>query len=168
MAKKKIKMLNEELDLKLFISIAQKSFFWIFLFMLIATTGSFVKLRYTAPIYESGTLIQIGIVDNANKVLNLGGGMGVNSNSNSYLMGEIEFMRSPTFIEKILETTPLNISYFAKGTVLINELYKQSPFTVITDKLDSTMLDYSYFIKFENSQEYSLIYGNEPTKTLSN
>src|ERR1700722_9060410 len=103
-------MMNEELDMKLFFTTAQRSFFWIFLFLLIAVTASFIKLRYTAPIYESASVIKIGIEDNANKVLNLSSGMAGGGSSSQFISGEIEFMRSETFIEKILADVPLGIS----------------------------------------------------------
>lgn len=162
MAKKKIKLINEEFDFKLFFMIAQKNFIWIFLFLILAISSAYLYLRYTAPVFQSESIIKLSVENNANKVLNFGEQSSFANNDNNHIAGEIELIKSKVIVEKILDDIPLSLSYYAKGTVLINELYKQSPFSVVVDSLDSANFGIPFFIKFENANEFSISYGTDP------
>lgn len=162
MAKKKIKLINEEFDFKLFFMIAQKNFIWIFLFLILAISSAYLYLRYTAPVFQSESIIKLSVENTANKVLNFGDQSSFGGNDNNHIAGEIELIKSKVIVEKILADAPLSISYYAKGTVLINELYKQSPFSVVIDSLDSAKFGIPYFIKFEGASDFSISYGSDP------
>ncbi len=168
MSKKKITNLNEEFDLKIFIYIARKNLIWILLFLGLSMLLAQLYLRYNAPVYESGSTIKLGIEDKATKILSIGSNF--TENNYNQIAGEIELIRSKIIIDKALSKLPLDISYYAQGTVLNYELYTSSPFTVKATIKDSSIIGVPIDIEFlENnrfllSMEYK---GTSYSKTFS-
>lgn len=123
-APKKISALNDELDVKLFLYIARRNILFPIVFILMAISGSFLYLRYTPPVYQTSAILQLGSESQANQLL-----------ANLYyyeddMAKQIELIRSSIFQHRALANLPLNISYFTRGRVLNNELYKSAPFRV--------------------------------------
>ncbi|MCX6273680.1 MAG: Wzz/FepE/Etk N-terminal domain-containing protein, partial [Bacteroidetes bacterium] len=132
MAKKRITQLNSDFDAKLFAIIARKNFYWIIMMVTAAILLSYLYLRYTAPTFQAHSVIKIGVVNNANAVLNINNsdmlnGLGI---TQTQLAGDVELLKSRVIIARAINSMPLNVSYYAKGTVLENELYQKSPFQV--------------------------------------
>jgi uncharacterized protein involved in exopolysaccharide biosynthesis len=69
MVERKVSNLNDEFDLKLFFKVASKNAAWIVLFFIISFLMAFLYLRYTYPIYEAKTIIQIGLTNSNSKML---------------------------------------------------------------------------------------------------
>ena len=158
MAKKKISHINEEFDLKLFAIIVRKYFYLFLILLFFSLTFSLLYLRYTHPVYQSEAVIKIGLVNNANAVLNLQNqqvydAMGIGGNS---LAGDIELLRSKLMVGRVLSQMPLDVSYFAQGNVLDYELYKQTPFDVEFQLLDSSFYGVPVYISFLSEQRYQM------------
>jgi tyrosine-protein kinase Etk/Wzc len=124
--KERISNFSGEFELGLFLFIARKSIFWIILFFSIATGASYLYLRYTPPIFESSSIIQIQTSNQANKLLNIENVYG----SENSLAEAVEVLRSKVFLKRVLSKLPLQTSYFSEGTFKNNELYKSSPFKI--------------------------------------
>lgn len=121
---KKISNLNDDFDISLFIKITQRNIPWIIIFFVIAFMFAFLYLRYTYPIYEAKSVIQIASNSNeAKKLLKT-------SQSVINLDGKIEILKSPNFLARVFNQLPLDISYFQIGNVLNYEMYKSSPFEI--------------------------------------
>jgi tyrosine-protein kinase Etk/Wzc len=121
---KKISVLNDELDVKLFIYIAKRNILFPIAFIAMAIAGSYLYLRYTPPVFQTSAILQLGGESQANRFL---------STVNIYeddMAKQIELVRSSVFQQRALSSLPLNISFFTKGRVLNNELYKNTPFRV--------------------------------------
>ena len=119
MAAKIKPQLNDELDFKLLLHIVRKRLKIILPIFLIFFIISFLYLRYTQPIYQANTVIQLNNENQASKVL---------SPSNSYyykddLSEKLEQLKSTKFLKRALNKLPLEVSYFVEGNVLNNELY---------------------------------------------
>ena len=63
MGQQKISIINDEIDIKLFLYITKKSFLYVLLFLGISFSLAFFYLRYTYPIYSSSATIQISSND---------------------------------------------------------------------------------------------------------
>lgn len=117
--------LNSALDVTLIIHLARK-FKWFFLVMfMVSGLISFLYLRYSQPVYESKTLLQIN--DNkADQLLQLDG---ISQNDN--IMAEaIEQIHSKVFLKRVVEKLDIEVSYYSEGTFKNNELYLSSPYLV--------------------------------------
>ncbi|MFT5053711.1 MAG: tyrosine-protein kinase Etk/Wzc, partial [Oceanospirillaceae bacterium] len=124
MGKQKISSLNDEWDLSLLMLIARQSVVSIIVFFAFFAFTAFLYLRFTPPIYQSDATVQLGFDSRTTNIL---------KTTNIYeqtIFQEIELLRSPVFLERSLEELPLQISYYAKGEILAQELYKTSPFKV--------------------------------------
>jgi len=85
---------------------------------------AFLYLRYTYPIFEAKSVIQIANnSDEAKKLLKT-------SQTAINLDGKIEILKSPNFLSRVFNKLPLDISYFQIGNVLNYEMYKSSPFEI--------------------------------------
>ncbi|MEP7263371.1 MAG: polysaccharide biosynthesis tyrosine autokinase [Bacteroidota bacterium] len=157
MPRKQVSPINEDFDFKLFVTIARKNIWWFVLFMAISFTVAFLILRYTAPLYEASSIIKLGIEDKAKNVLDQ-----VGKDDGGYdagrIAGDIELIRSRIIVERALNTLPVRISYYSQGTVLENELYKQSPFEVEIVVKDSAIYGDRVMIDFENQNTVKLTY----------
>ncbi|MFN6092875.1 MAG: hypothetical protein ACK44N_10710, partial [Bacteroidota bacterium] len=168
MAKKKISPINEEFDFKLFITIAKKNMLWFAFLMLLSVVIALVILRYSAPIFECTSVIKIANEDNAQNVLGLDSKNGFYNDNNSEIAGDIELIKSKIIIGKAVRHLPLQVSYYSKGSILVNELYRQTPFSVDYTLKDSSILGNPILVEFKNKNTLTLTYTsrNSGKKTI--
>jgi capsular exopolysaccharide synthesis family protein len=157
-AKKKISPINEEFDFKLFVTIAKKNMLWFAFLMLLSVVIALVILRYSAPVFECTSVIKIANEDNAQNVLGLDSKNGFYNDNNSEIAGDIELIKSKIIIGKAVRNLPLQVSYYSKGSILVNELYKQTPFTVDYTLKDSSILGNPILVEFKNKNTLTLTY----------
>ncbi|MEI6764146.1 MAG: polysaccharide biosynthesis tyrosine autokinase [Bacteroidota bacterium] len=159
MANKKISIINDELDLKLLLFIARKNIYFPIIFIIIAIIGAVLYLRYTHPVYESNSIIQIQTNEEANKILGV-----QDMGSESELPRKIEVMRSFTFLQRVTSKLPLDIGYFTKGTILDYEQYNGTPYRINALVKNQTIYGVSVFIRFYDGDKASIGY-TLPDKT---
>jgi capsular exopolysaccharide synthesis family protein len=117
---------------------------------------AFLYLRYTVPIYNASTIIQISKSNKAQEVLDVG--LIYEDNS---LSGEIELIRSKFLIRKAVNNLPLEISYFVKGDVLNDEKYGSSAYTVeIVEIKDSSIIGKPIILEFMSDGYLNIEIGN--------
>lgn len=155
MNKKKISPINEEFDFKLLVTIARKNTLWFMLFILISILTAQLILRYTQSIYEATAIIQLSEEDRANTVLDKGFMNGYKDNT-SKIASSIELIKSKIILQRVLKRLPLQISYFSKGEILTNELYKQSPVHVEVRLIDSSIVNTPIVVDFIDSLNYQI------------
>jgi tyrosine-protein kinase Etk/Wzc len=139
---RKISSINDELDIKLFLYIARKNFLFLIVFVLIAGSGAWMYLRYTPPVYQTSTIIQLGSQSQVTKIL---------PTANIYeddMAKQIELMRSSVFLQRALDKLPLKISYYSKGRVLNTELYRNAPFTIEAIVKNPVLYDIPIYLDF--------------------
>ncbi len=157
MPKKKVSPINEDFDFKLMVTIAGKNLLWFALFMLISVLIAFLILRYTAPIYEPATVMRFSSENNAENVLGINTAL-LNNKDISELAANMELISSKVIVERAIAKLPLQISYYAKGAVLVNELYKLSPFKVEYSIRDSQICDVPIMIDFADQKSVIISY----------
>ena len=165
MAKKKISPINEEFDFKLLVTIARKNTMWFALFLMTSVVSAMLILRYTAPVYEATSVIQLSEQDNARGILNNAQFNRFNETNNK-LASSIELMRSRVIVERALLRLPLQVSYYSKGEILTNELYTQSPFRVETRIKDSSIIGQPIFIDFLTKNSFKLFLKSTAIESL--
>ena len=144
MSENKKDSFGEEFDFKLFLNITKKNFKYILIFFVLIFAGTFIYLRYTQPTYESRCLVQINNDNKAEKLFES------KSFYDDDLYRKIEIMRSPVFIHRVLSKLPVDVSVFAKGKVLNYEMYKEQPFEVQYELLDSSIATISIELKLKD------------------
>lgn len=159
MAKKKISPINDEFDFKLLVTIARKNTMWFALFVLTAILTALLILRYTAPVYEATTVIQLSEQDNARSVLDEASLQRFSEQNK--LASSIELIRSKVILERVLRRLPVEVSYYSKGEILTNELYKMTPFTVEIRIKDSSIIGQPVIIDFKSAQKFAVVYPGQ-------
>jgi capsular exopolysaccharide synthesis family protein len=125
MSEKKITTFNEDFDFNLFKKVIRKNLAWVFLFAVIAFLMAFLYLRYTYPIFESKAIIQVTMANSSSKIL-----LDKNFQSSTDLPRKIELLKSATFLSRVFNKLPLDVSYYQIGSVLNYEMYRTSPFEI--------------------------------------
>lgn len=142
---------SQEFELGLFIHLARKSFWWVVLFFFLAFAASFVYLRYTQPIYESASTLQLKESNQANMVLDL-----KEMGEKKDIAGDIEIIKSKEFLKTIFDKLPLDISYYSEGEVLRFELYKTAPYQIDYEIKSPDAYNYKYYVFFPSKNEVKL------------
>jgi capsular exopolysaccharide synthesis family protein len=162
---RKISNLNDDFDIKLFFKVARNNAAWIILFFIIAFLMAFLYLRYTYPIYEANAIIQVTKADNGSKVIM------ENEFFKSDIPSKIELLRSSTFLGRVFNKLPLDVSYYQIGNVLNYEMYKTSPFTIEYRNPNPNAFNIPIYISFtdENNAGFTINLDNRegffPVKT---
>ena len=158
MVERKISNLNDEFDLKLFLKVAKRNSAWIVLFFIISFLMAFLYLRYTYPIYEAKTVIQIALADKNSKLL-----LDKEFSSQSDISSKIELLKSPTFLDRVFNKLPLDIGYFQIGNVLNYEMYRSSPFEIDYHNPTNELYNIPVYISFtdENNVTISVNINNK-------
>src|SRR6056297_1205803 len=150
--KERLTNFSNEFELGLFLHILRKNLYLVVIFVCLAIAGSYIFLRYTAPVYEARTVLQLSNSDNAKRVLNVNQFYDDNS-----LLAEIELMRSKLLVERVVKKLPLEISYFEKGEVLTDQRYPTSSFVIeLLAITDSSIMDTPVFVRFSEDNTYHL------------
>ncbi|MBN8692995.1 MAG: polysaccharide biosynthesis tyrosine autokinase [Bacteroidetes bacterium] len=122
--KERVERFSSSIDFSLFLYLLLKSKYVIVAFFVIIFSLAFLYLRYSQPIYESKSKIQIISDNTASKVLQFGQ---VEANGNK-IAEAIEQIRSKVFLKRVVEKLAIEVSYFTEGTFKSNELYTASPY----------------------------------------
>jgi capsular exopolysaccharide synthesis family protein len=158
MVERKISNLNDEFDLKLFLKVAKRNSAWIVLFFIISFLMAFLYLRYTYPIYEAKTVIQIALADKNSKLL-----LDKEFSTQSDISSKIELLKSPTFLDRVFNKLPLDIGYFQIGNVLNYEMYRSSPFEIDYNNPTNELYNIPVYLSFtdENNVTVSVNINNK-------
>ena len=143
---------NREIDIDILKTVFRKNWVWLLLFIIIGIGGAFIYLRYTKPVYESKAIIQRSLKDEGQRILEF-----KDFSTENNLSADVELLRSPFLLEKVLMNLNLKISYFSEGEVLTEEKFKQSPYHLIFYELkDSSLVNVPiYVIEQENGLHLS-------------
>jgi tyrosine-protein kinase Etk/Wzc len=118
--RERVSKFSSELDLGLIFYILKKSLWIVLLFFIICFSAAFIYLRYSQPVYQSSTVIQINDNNEASKVLQIG----TTEGATNKIAEAIEQIRSKIFLKRVIEKSNVQVSYFNEGTFKSNELYK--------------------------------------------
>jgi capsular exopolysaccharide synthesis family protein len=158
--KDRISNFSGDFELGLFLFIARKSLIWVILLFVIAFFSALLYLRYTPPIFESHSTLQIQTSNQATDLLNVSD-FGENKN---VLSEDVELLRSKVLFKRVLSKLPLENSYFAEGTFKANELYSNSPFSIVVKIKNPTIANSKIYVDFLNTHQVKISY--EINKTL--
>ena len=147
--KERLSNFSGEFELGLFLFLARKSVIWIVLLFGIAFFSAYLYLRYTPPVFEASSTIQIQSNNQAKQVLNVD----ALTEPENGLAESVEMLRSKVFFKRVLSRLPLQISYYAEGTFKVFELYKSSPYTVETKIKNPKIIGSKIYVDFSNDRE---------------
>lgn len=147
---RKISIINETFDLNLLLKILKKHYLLSFAIIIAVMVTALLYIRYTPPLYEAKSLMQINEEENPNKILKLGEYANADNIVN---MGKtISLMQSKEFIKRCIPLLAFDTRYYVRGTFLDNELYRNSPFEVTHTISNRQLYSTPIFVNFNNDQ----------------
>lgn len=127
---------------------------WIILILVITNAVSILYVRYTQAMYESESELKLDVKEDASE-LGIREMAAPDKNLN-LISGEIETIQSKLFLNTVIDSLDLDVSYMNIGSILTEEFYKSSPFTVKFISLSSRLHNVPFFIEQKSSSEYEL------------
>lgn len=155
------KLLGEDFNIAVFISVFRKSLIWVVLFVVGSITLIFLYLRYTYPTYQSTTRL-IYKQDIASQTFDF------ISRGQKSAFNNVEIIRSPIILDPVIKSLPLEVSYFEKDNILNNEFYGSSPFKLVNTVKNNSAYNRPINFTFENNGTYSIEYEVDETYTYQN
>jgi len=143
----------EGIDFEKLTIVFKKNIFWVvFLFFALNLT-SFLILRYTRDLFESESELKLDIKRDATE---LGIKTIVDDQNVNIISGEIEQMKSKLFISRLIDSMDLKVSYYSRGKVLKDEMYKRSPFIVTIRKVHVAHYDLPIYFNPVDANQFQL------------
>jgi len=160
MDKKQTLSATDAIDFVKLKAIFFKNIFWVLLLFCTTNLIAYFYIRYTKDVFEAWSEIKLEIRSEANdfgitKMME-------NQNSN-ILSGEIELIQSNLFIERVIDSLHINVTYYSIGEINDYELYGNSPFEVIVKSATSSFTDVIHKIQEIDEDEYTLQLANGNT-----
>ena len=158
MSGKKSIIINKNYDPLILRTILKRFWWWPLTFVLIFSTLAFFYLRYTKPLYESDMVIQLASEDNAKDILDIEN-MHTKDDDISQV---VELLRSELLFERAIKELNLNVSLYSRGSILTEEMYLSSTFSVQPYALmDSTLIDKEIKLGRASNGKIKLSYTKE-------
>ena len=151
-------MAIETLDREKLTAILVKNWSWILLIILASNLTSYLTLRWTKDKFKSESEIKLDVKSNATE---LGIKTFIQDENLNLLSGEIEQIRSPLFLRRVIDSMDLWVSYFSVGKILDDEMYRRSPFLVEYENVKSLENTPVYF-RFEDNGFVINVKSNTP------
>lgn len=155
----------ESLDLGKLRIIFLKSLPVVILILTVTISIAAIVIRYTKPLYQSSSVLQIDIKSEA-KVL---GFRSFDDDINN-LAREIEIIKSRLFLSKVAEILNFNVSYYQYGEILFEERFNSSPFTVHIESISGSLINRPIDLDILDQNTYLINYelgGNQISNTFN-
>src|SRR5690554_5879348 len=148
---KKIPLFNDSFDMTKLSHVLKKNILFVILFGLITITGTILYLRYTPPVYQVYSVIQINEEQNNNfmQIENIYG--------NTSITNLIELIRSREFLKRSLHKLNLYTGYYIEGKFLTSELYNKSPFFVESKNFPQAYENQDIYIEYGESSQFLVL-----------
>ncbi len=155
---KKIPIFNDTFDVSKISQVLKKNIIYYILIAIIAATSGFVYLRYTSPVYEAYTVLQVNEEQNQSFV-NV-----ENVYGNTSIPKLIELLRAFEFLKRTITKLNLTTSYYLEGKFLETELYKNAPFFVETENFPNNYKNSKIYVSYDNETGDIILNLNEKEK----
>lgn len=145
----------KEFNIGLFVYVLNKSILWIIVLTIITIIISLVYLRYAPKIYESNATL---LFSTEKKAQILGVEKIAVEQDNAAINREIQLFKSRLLVERIVDSLPLEMSYFKEGKTkfISEELYKNCPFELKMDVKDLDILRVPIYINIIDEEKFSI------------
>jgi tyrosine-protein kinase Etk/Wzc len=134
---------------------------WLILIFIATNAIAYLYIRYTKDLYESVSEIKLDVKKEAS---DFGIREFATDNNLNLISGEIETIQSKLFLNTVIDSLDLHISYYSIGQLLNYELYKSSPFTVTFLKTNPGVYNIPFYIEQVNALQYDLQWGGSESK----
>lgn len=148
----------ETIDFGKLKTIVRSNVLWLVLIFIATNAVSILYVRYTKAVYQSESEIKLDFKQDASEL----GIRGMVPDKNLDLIsGEIETMQSKLFLNTVIDSLDLDISYYSVGNFLNEELYGSSPFSVRFIRLSPALHNVPFSIEEKTPSTIELRVGED-------
>jgi len=123
--------------------VVRKNWYWIIGIFLISNLAAYLTIRWTKDTYESISEMKLDVKQDATE---LGIQTLVEDQNLNIISGEIEQIRSKVFLNRVIDSLDIGISYYSIGKVLVDEKYKNSPIKVNAKDIPNHIKDIPIYL----------------------
>ncbi len=149
----------DNIKLKKLIYLTLSKWYYFVIASVIFFSLAILYTRYTKKVYRSSSTILI----KDSKQNKIGAENLIESlellSTNENIDNQIGILTSYSLIRTTIESLNFNISYFAKGNVVTNEIYGTTPFVVVYDTLSPQALEVNFHLQILDSNQFRLWAG---------
>jgi tyrosine-protein kinase Etk/Wzc len=114
----------EGVDFSKLAIVIRNNWIWIVTILILINLAAYLKIRYTPGLYQSESHIQL---EEKNETSGLSIKGLTNESPNNVLSAEIEVIQSKLFLNTVLDSIPLTVSFYSVGRFLNYDLYGNPP-----------------------------------------
>jgi tyrosine-protein kinase Etk/Wzc len=143
----------ESIDWSKLLDTIRNNRIWILAIFISVNMMAYLFIRYTKNLYESESQLKLDIKQDATEL----GIKGIVDDQNmNVVSGEIEIIQSTLFLNRVLDYSNFEISFFSVGRVLNDELFNKAPAWILSYNKEHSL--YNVPINFEeiNTREFAL------------
>jgi tyrosine-protein kinase Etk/Wzc len=145
---------EENIDIREILYKFLSRWYWFVLSAILGICLSFIINRFSTPVYEIQSSI---LVEDEKSMLDEKFMAGLDLNNNTYkVANEIGILKSYALVSRTIRRLNFSVAYFESGKFTDEELYKQSPFTLIPDSLTACPLYTQVLIKFLSPEKFAI------------
>lgn len=149
---------SPEIDFDKLKIVLRGNWMWIALIFIIANATAYAFIRYTKNLYQSNSELKLEVKNEASE---LGIEKMMEDKNRNLVSGEIEIIQSELFLNRVLDFSTFDVSFFSVGRVLNEELFHNPPAAVVYFNKNHSL--YNQPITFEelDERQYRLQLGDE-------
>lgn len=132
--------------------VVRKNLLWILLIFFTANISAYLYIRWTKDVYESESEMKLDIKQDATE---LGIQTLVEDQNLNIISGEIEQIKSKIFLNRVIDSLDLAISYYSIGKVLVDEKFRYSPIAVEIIAISEDQKDHPVSISFTSANSFT-------------
>jgi tyrosine-protein kinase Etk/Wzc len=144
--------------------IVKTNWVWIVSLFVVVNATAAIFIRYTKNVYESESQLKLDVKKDATE-LGIKNMMIEEQSNNNMVSGEIEVIQSKLFLNRVLDDSGLEVSFFSVGRMLNEELFQNLPATVKV--LSKNHKLYNTPISFEEKNEKEFVLRLQKKKEVS-
>lgn len=126
---------NEEINFKIIFIVLKRYWYVLPALLLIALTISFLYLRFTPSVYQAKAVIQEDKNNNEDILKRAFSGVITRNTGENSTLKSVNFITSPIFLNKVLDSLPLDIDYHRKKIIREVEMFPDRPFEIKINSL---------------------------------
>jgi tyrosine-protein kinase Etk/Wzc len=148
----------EAIDFNKLSIVVRSNWFWLLVIFVVMNGAALLYIRYTKNVYQSSSELKLEVKNEASG-LNI---KGVVEDPNvNVISGEIELIQSKLFLSRVIESAPIDVSYFSIGRVLNEELFRNSPFLAFYKMKSGGFYNTAIYVDEKNEREFVLRIGGK-------
>lgn len=149
----------EGIDFEKLKIVLKKNLVWMILIFVAVNSTAYLTIRWTKNLYESESELKLEIKQDATE---LGIKTLVEDQNLNIISGEIEQIKSKVFLNRVIDTLDLEVTYYSIGKVLVDEKYRSSPITVVSSYFPTSIKDKAIYVDLNpNSDEIEVSLGED-------